>query len=178
MLQCARQIKDAHREARELVAAESARESASSQGDQPAVARAGVSDREEPQQHHRTQHGSSPVAEHSAVNGSASKPLAPPTVKDVPVSARAAGSIAAENAEDLPVQETGAAVGAAGVSAADSVGFAGGQAQEERGSRGGFEEYETDELSPLERDVAVAAEGVTFCHIVKLSILQRLCEHS
>lgn len=177
VLQCARQIKDAHREAKELVAAESARCGASSpQEDQPDVAATQVPGSDSLQQPDSSaQQGSSPVADHAAANGVASKSSASHTGTNMPVSGngstQAAGGSAAEKAERSSMQETCTVGGAVGLAAADRLSSAGGQAIEEEGSRGGFVEYETDELSPLEAEVATAAEMVELSQIRKMWIL-------
>lgn len=177
MLQCARQIKDAHREAKELVAAESARGGASSpQEDQPDVAATQVPGSDSLRQpDSRAQQGSSRLADHAAANGVASKSSASHTGTDIPISGngstQAAGGSATDKAERSSMQETCTVAGAVGLAAAGRLSSAGGQAIEEEGSRGGFVEYETDELSPLEGEVATAAETVEVSQIRKVWIL-------
>ena len=153
-LQCARQIKDAHREVKELVATETARNGASLPEDLPAVTGTGLPGSEELcQEHSSTAEEPSPADGSSSPSGNDAH-----TGGDSNAHAGDSSTAAAAKTASEQLHSAGGALGA------DSMGTHGRQAHasEEEGSRGGFEEYETDELSPLEREVAVAAETVIY----------------
>ncbi len=164
--QCMRQVRDAHREAKELVAAESA----SAWNEQPFVA--GTSGTAAHLQQERSSPEESSATEDAQVNGSSDL--------DSSVSVHVSGSSNTHPGDSsqgaIFEQSSNAAREGANVASATGIGVRGGaeQPQEEGISNRIVEDFEGDELSPVETEVAAAAEEVGVPESRDLPSMQRV----
>ena len=147
-----RQVRDAHREAKELVEAESARYAPSTQDEQHSVV-------DQPGRIGQVQQEGS-IAEDSSATGDARAYGVGPGLSDLnsSVSEQGSSSRPADSAGGTFNERTsnGASEGADVVSAAGI-----GAVQPPEGINNNIlEDYEADELSPVEQEVAAAAEEV------------------
>ncbi|BDA46335.1 hypothetical protein COCOBI_08-4270 [Coccomyxa sp. Obi] len=161
---CMRQVRDAHREAKELVEAESALSIASAQDEQPSVA--STSDRAAQVQQEQS------IAEESSATGDA-RVNGVGTGSNSSVSVHVSGGSNSHPAKTSGCatheQPSIAASEGADVASAAGVGRSAGPEQppEEGINNSILEDYEADELSPDEREVAAAAE-VVMRHLVDM----------
>lgn len=158
--QCMRQVRDAHREAKELVEAESAAPGALPQDDQPSVA--GTSGRAAQVQQEQCSAEESSATGDARVNGIGCGSSDLNSSVSMHVSGGSNSHLADSSGGAIHEQPSNAASEGADVASAAGVGSSAGAEQppEEGTNNSVLEDYEADELSPLEREVAAAAEEV------------------